>query len=168
MSDEENFARHRIDETGISVEFFYGWPVESIIKDRSGIIYQRIEDTDGLVFVRYGQDESIPEFLTTLTDLITTVSVTKDEVTSLGKVSGRHITLTQKRSSIGVHRPDDQFGFVHEQFGEVQNFISVFSFSHQGIPILVGYRIPEASLASYSSIVERIIQSIDTHSNEQS
>jgi hypothetical protein len=166
MSDEENFDCQRIEEAGISVEFYRGWPVESIIEPDRGNIYQRIADTGGFVFVRYGENETVPEFMKTLTDLITTVSVISDEVTMLAGNPARHLTLTQKRSDIGVHLPQDSSTYAHEHFPEVQNVLSVFSFNSQGTSVLVGYRLPEKNFNSYHSIVERIIQSVDACSDD--
>lgn len=167
MSDEQNFGRHRIDQLGLSVEIYREWRLESIIEANSGNIYQRIADTDGLVFVHYGENATIPEFMKTLTDLITTVSVVSDEGATLAGRDAHHLNLTQTRSAIGLHRPAGDSGYVHDQLPEERNVLSVFSFTHRGIPILVGYRVPQEVLPSYRSILERIIKSVDTDNDDK-
>jgi hypothetical protein len=166
MSDEQNFARHHIDQLGLSVDVYRVWPVESIIEANTGNIYQRIADTGGLVFIHYGENKTIPEFMKTLTDLITTVSVVSDEVVNLAGRDAHHLNLTQTRSAIGVHRPNENSGYVHDHLPEERNVLSVLSFTYRGIPILVGYRVPEEVFPRYRSILERIIKSVDTSNDD--
>jgi hypothetical protein len=60
MSDSEKlWERRHVAEVGLSLEFYRPWPLESQVEAGRGNIYQRIADTGGLVFLRYGADETV-------------------------------------------------------------------------------------------------------------
>jgi hypothetical protein len=123
-------------------------------------VYQRIGSDLGLVFLRYGPKETFESFFKTLADAITTVSVLSDEAVTLCEEEARLFTLRQERQAIGVYRRREGKMPVHEQSPEVHTILSVVSFNHRGIPILVGYRILAQSLDSYRSVLERIVNSV--------
>ena len=157
----EDFYRYDVNEVGLSLEFYRLWPVESIVDADSGNIYQRIENNLGLVFLRYGPNETFESFLETLTDAITTVSIVSDVSQTLFEREVRHVILRQERQAIGIHRQRGAGEMpVHEHSPEVHTILSVFCFNHRGIPVLVGYRILEQSLESYRSVLERIVNSV--------
>jgi len=161
MSEHETlWKRHRIEQIGLSIEIYQPWRLDTLINVDAGNIYQRIADTGGLVFVRFGKEETIESFVPTLNNLVMGTSVISDENLVYGGRDARRVKLISVRQSMGVYHQDPEKGLVHGESLEVLTIISVVSFSNRDIPILVGYRVPEASLSTYRPILERIINSV--------
>ena len=59
-----------------------------------------------------------------------------------------------------MYSVDERDGIIHGESPEIRMIISVIGFSYQEIPILVGYRMPEANLTDYKTIMERIVNSV--------
>lgn len=161
MSDAESlWTRLQVSEVGLSIEIYQLWPLESIIEADRGNIYQTIADTGGLVFLRYGNAETVEAFLPKFSDFVTTTSTFNDEIQTYCGRSARRVTFLSTRQRLGVYRDDPDAGFTHEVSPEVRTIITVIGFQSRDIPVLVGYRLPEESLPTYRTIVERILNSV--------
>ena len=160
MSDQGDFVSYRIEALGLKVEFWKAWPIESNSEPIRSIVFQRVADTGGLVFLRYGDNETIPEFMKTTVDLITTVEASQEEVTTVAGADARRTTFTQTRSPVSVHRIEEERGYAHESVPGARLNNSLLSFTHNGVHVLFGFRVPEESYETYGPILERIINSV--------
>jgi len=160
MSDTELFERRRFEEVGLSMEIHRTWPLESTPLEGGLNTYQRVADTLGLVFLRHGQRETFEVFVESLSDLVTTVSVTGDEAIAFCGSAARRLTLLQHRQSMGVYHWHGK-DLVHSQSPEISTVISLVAFTHRRLPVLVGYRIPSQHLGDYRAILERIVESVE-------
>ncbi len=152
--------RHSIPQIGLSIEIRRDWPLESLIEADRGNTYQIVADTGGIVFVLYGPEETVDSFISRLSDMITRVTVRVDEQTTCCGEKARHVVLIAETKSLGVYRHRAGKGLVHGQTPATSTYISVVGFNRGGVPVLVGYRLPEAHLAAYQDILDRMAESI--------
>jgi hypothetical protein len=161
MSDNKaKWQMHAVTDVGIRYDIYTPWQLESSTHPGSVNIYQRIADTDGLMFIRYGQEETLEKFIPKLTDLATKVTTLSDEKRIYGGREARRVKLLAERRSVGVYRRDESGSIAHEHSPEVHTIISATEFANRGVPILVGYRIPEESLGTYQNILDHFLHSV--------
>lgn len=152
--------RHLIPEIGISLEIRPDWVLESFIEADHGNIYQLIADTGGIFFVRYGPEEAMEAFISRLSDLITSVTLQSDEELSYCGEKARRVGLIAEKQSLGIYRRDPRMGLIHRHQPVARTFISATGFNLGGVPVIVGYRLPEAHLEAYRPLVERMVESV--------
>jgi hypothetical protein len=162
MPETESFYRHRIESIGLSIEVYQPWPLESNNVGSGVMIYQRIADNAGLVFIRYGENETIDSYMQNLTDSITTATVTSDKATVFCGHEARLVSIIRDRRAISVHTDRAGQGMMHEYQPQVRTIITLINFRHRGTLILVGYRIHEERFADFEPVLERIINSVET------
>ena len=154
------WRRHEIPEAGVSVELYEPWPVESTGDARGGSVHQRIADTGGLVFLRYGEGAELEAFIATLSDFVTRASVLSEAEVVYGDRPARRVELEQVRQQLGVYRHDADGQVVDERLDEVRTLVSVVELTNAGRPVLVGYRLGAASVPEFRPVLERIVGSV--------
>lgn len=162
MTSADPWQRRRVPEIGLSWEAYRPWPVATSLATGCVNIFQRIADIDGLFFIRYGESEVIDEFLATLVDEYTTIKVNRDRrVTVGGWQWGRRIELVQKKESCRAYWIDETGYPDHATVPAMHRLISVTGFEHERTPILVGYRLPEASFKDHRKVLKHTMRSIE-------
>jgi hypothetical protein len=160
MSEAEQlWERREIEEIGISIEVYLPWPYETRIEADGGNIYQPISDADGLVFLRYGDEATIENFVAMKSDFVTKASVLKEKRLVYCGHEARRLTLRSVKQSLGVYRQDPVEGLTHGVSPEVRKIVSVISFRSRQRPVLFGYEVIEEKLHLYQPILERILSS---------
>jgi hypothetical protein len=157
-SSKNSWRRHPVPEIGLSVDFCSEPAVESLPVEGGCNVHQRIAGCDGLLFLRYGRRETLEHLITTTADLITTVSVINEKAVSYCGEEAKHVSLLAARQSLREYRYDNG-NLVHIEHPEDRTIISVICFSHDGIPVLVGYRVPETKLDACRALLNGFIQS---------
>jgi hypothetical protein len=160
-SREDLWRSHPVPEIGLSVDFCQESAIESLPVEGGCNIYQRIAGGDGLLFLRYGSRETPENLIATTADYITTVSLVNENAVRFCEEEAKHVSLLATRQSLREYRYEGA-SLVDAEHPEDRAIISVIGFSHNGIPVLVGYRIPEAKLEAYRSYLDRFIQSAST------
>jgi hypothetical protein len=122
-------------------------------------VYQRLAGSHGLIFLRYGTNETLEKFISTPADMITTVSVVDDKSVSYCGEPARQVRLLVTRQNLREYRRE-QGSLVHIDHQEERTTIFVIGFTRNDIPVLVGYRAPEAKPELSRPHLERFIQSI--------
>ena len=156
---------HTVKEIGLTVKFNSDWLVEQEVTKKGGNVYQRVADTGGLVFVRYGkntydQEETVDNFKAVLVDMLRTVTVKSDKKIKFCGKSARRAVLLQKKKAVRVYLEDDEGQIVDKEEPEETTVIVVIGFRVKGIPVLVGYRMPEQHLEAWKAVLEEIIASV--------
>ncbi len=160
MSEVEPlWERRQVEEIGISIEVYLPWPLEGRRGADSGNVYQDIADTGGLVFLQYGDEARLENFVAMQTDLVTTASIIADESLFYCGQQARRLTLRAIRQSLGVYRDDPIEGLTHEVSPGTRKIISTIGFDVGNRPVLFGYEISEEQLSSYQPVLERILNS---------
>jgi hypothetical protein len=160
MSDTENlFHRRILPEVGLSIDFCPEPTVESTEIEGGRNIYQRLAANDALIFLRYGKNETLENFISSPADLMTTVSPIDDRAVSYCGEPARQVRLLVTRQSLREYR-HEQGSLVHIDHPKERTIIFVIGFSRSGIPVLVGYRVPEARLEQSRPLLERFVQSV--------
>jgi hypothetical protein len=156
----EVWMAHTISHIGLTIEVFANWPLLSMSDVGAEGIYQEIADTGGILFVRYGPHDTVAEYVGQLGGMFAQVSVLSDAQGIVAGRAARSVTLTMVAASREIYREDADEGITHRQAPETRTRVCVIGFSHRGIPILAGYRIPEQSLEQYRKRLENTLQSI--------
>ena len=144
------WRRHLVPEIGLSFDVNSSWPLEMVELDDGAIVSQWLPN-DGAVFVRYGADQTLDRFLAGLGDLLTAATTLADEPVSIAGRPARRLTvsLEPRRKQIPGPRTAGR------------NLIRVTGFSVRGVPVLVGYRLPDEGEGDIRAEVERIVDSVD-------
>lgn len=150
---------YRLEAAGLNINLYRAWPEALAKTETGGVLYQRILDSEGLLFARYGREETIEEFIATLDDLVTTVTILKDEkLVYLGQ-DARRVTLLTERQSLGIYKWQGE-ALNHSETPAERTIVSVVGFRRQGLPVLVGYRIPEEELSTHEEIGEKFLTGV--------
>lgn len=160
MSEAEPlWERRSVEEIGISIEVYLPWPCETRIEAGGGNLYQLVADTGGLVFLRYGDEATIENFVALLSDFVTKASVTGEEQLVYCDQPARRLTIRSVRQSLGVYREESGGGLTHGTSPGVRKIIRVIGFNRRSRPALFGYEAPEEKLPQHQPILERILSS---------
>ncbi len=156
---EEMWVSHTIAAIGLSLNVFQPWPLLSMSDVGAAGIYQPIGDTNGIVFVSYGPEETVDKYIEKLGGMFTAVSVVSDTTVTVAGREARRVTLRMVTQPREMYRDELGRGIRHKTLPEARTLLSVIGFSNRGIPILVGYRVPEESLGQYKERLEAILMS---------
>ena len=159
------FERHVVEGAGVSIDFYVPWKVESYIEDKGGNVIQRIDGDKGLVFVRYGrnaydQEETVDTFLSWLTDLITTITIKKDEKIMFHGRSARRVLLEQNRQGLHVMIKNAQGQLVCKEEPAEKRRILVIGFEHNDTHVLLSYRILSEHFSEHKPVLKKIMKSV--------
>ncbi len=159
-ADTNLWSRQHIETIGLSFEVYRPWPIETTPLEGGENLYQRIDGTGGLLFLRYGTNETLEAFLPSLEDYVTKATIASDEpITYLGGPA-RRVAVRSVRQKLGVYLNRAEGGPLHVEEPERHTFIFVIGFHHLGIPVLVGYRLPEERVAEFRPILERFMSGV--------
>jgi hypothetical protein len=158
--NDKLWHRHNIEPIGLSIEVYQAWPVESMPLENGKNIYQRISDTGGLLFLRYGSGETMERFLSALGDYVTEVRIISDEQMEFVGQPARRVVIRLDRQKLSVYMHQEQGGPLHVEEPETHTIISVIAFQRRGISILAGYRLLEERITEFRPILERFISGI--------
>jgi hypothetical protein len=86
--------------------------------------------------------------------------VISDEKLTYCASQARRVTLLLHKQALEVYRTDFSNDLLHATSPEERIVISVIGFSNRGIPVLVGYRLPEELLVAYRPFLERFVNSV--------
>jgi hypothetical protein len=158
---EDSWRRHAVPEIGLAVDFYNESTIESLPIEGGRTIYQRIAGGDGLLFLRYGTRETLENLIGSAADLITTVSLVNEKAVSYCGEKAKHVSLLVTRQSLREYRYESG-NLVDAERPQQRTIISVMGFRHNGIPILIGYRVSEPKLEAFRSHLDRFLQSAST------
>lgn len=157
---EDIWAHHVITAIGLSLNVFQAWPLLSMSDVGAQGIYQPVGDTSGIVFVRYGPEDTVEKYVGKLGGMFTQVSVVSDGPVAVGALQARRVTVRVISLSREMYEGDTSQGVTHHTLPEERTYICVIGFSHRGPSILAGYRMPEESLERYRERLEQMLSSI--------
>ena len=157
---EDVWVAHTIAVIGLTLNVFAPWPLLSMSDVGGAGIYQPVADTSGIVFVRYGPEETAEEYIGKLGGMFTQVSIMSDASVTVGGREARRVTLRLVTPAREMYDGDTSKGIAHRTLPEERTRICVIAFSNRGIPILVGYRMLEESLKRHRAQLEKILSSI--------
>jgi len=170
-ASQARWIRHSLPEIGLSIEVYQPWPLLSLSEIGARGIYQVIGGGTGIVFVRYGSEETPAAFISRLADRLTRVEVISDQpliyrLTRVEVISNQPLIYGQQKKVRGVClrllTPSHEVyrNGSYQCLPETRTRVCVIGFSHQSMPILVGYRLPEEELPLYREQIEHIINSV--------
>jgi hypothetical protein len=157
---EELWLHHVITAIGLSLNVFQAWPLLSMSDVGAEGIYQPVGDTSGIVFVRYGPEDTVEKYVGKLGGMFTQVSVVSDSAVVVDGLHARRVTVRVVSLSREMYDADMSEGVTHRTLPEERTYICVTGFSHRGLSILAGYRMPEKSLEQYRERLEQMLSSI--------
>lgn len=160
IGQEDMWVHHVIAAIGLSFNVFEPWPLLPMSDVGEKGIYQPVGDTSGIVFVRYGPEETVEKYIGKLGGMFTKVSMIGDEALTVSDRSARRVTVRMVSQPREMYRDEPGRGITHETLPAERTVLTVIGFSNRGIPILVGYRIPEESIERYRYKVESMLKSI--------
>jgi hypothetical protein len=153
-------VQHVITAIGLSLKLFAPWPLLSMSGVGAEGIYQPVADTSGIVFVRFGSNETVEEYVSKLGGMFTEVSVIGDEAATVAGRPARRITVRIVAQPREMYRSEPGGGITHKTLAPERTVLTVIGFNNRGIPILTGYRMPEESLSQHKEQLEKILSSI--------
>jgi hypothetical protein len=161
MSDAEDWERYPIRRIGLDIERYVPWPAALAEFTDGANFYQRIPDSEGLVFLRYGPQETPEAFLSTLTDALRTYEIVDDQTVEFLGEPARRLTITQRRAEVGMYRSETPGEIpTHATLPAVTTRIEVTAFTANQLPVLVGFRVDVDRLAEHRSTIDRIVASV--------
>ncbi len=147
IPDDANlWSRRHIQPVGLSVEVYRPWPIETAPLEGGENLYQRIAGSEGLLFLRYGPNETLEAFLPTLEDYVTRATIASDEPIDFLGGPARRVVIRSVRQKLGVYLNRPEGGPLHVEEPERHTFITVVCFHRREVPVLVGYRLPEIGI----------------------
>jgi hypothetical protein len=151
---------HTIATIGLTLNVFAALPLNEMTDGSATGVYQPVADTTGIVFVRYGPDDTVDRYVARLGGMFTDVSITSDIPVVVDGQQARRVTVRIASRAREMYTSDPSQGVTHRALPEEVIEISVLAFSHRGMWILAGYRMPELSLERYREVLERMLGSI--------
>jgi hypothetical protein len=138
------WRRHVVPEIGLSFEVDPTRSLDTHPLDGGAVVTQHLPG-DAALFVRYGPEQTLDRFLAGLGDGMTTATTLADEPVSIAGHPARRLTISlQRRGKQIPGRPTYR-----------PNRLQVTGFSLRGVPVLIGYRLPEESASDVRAAVER-------------
>ena len=160
MSDED-WERYPIPPIGLDIERYVPWSAALAELAEGANFYQRIPDSEGLVFLRYGPPETPERFLASLTDAVRAYQIVDDRSTEVLGEPARKLVIRQERAEVGVYRSETPGGLpVHATVPAATIQIEVTAFAVDRVPVLVGYRVEPDAWTEHRSTIERIVASV--------
>lgn len=157
---EELWVAHTIDAIGLTLNVVAQWPLLSMKDIGTEGIYQTVDDTSGIVFVRYGSEETVKKYIGKLGGMFTEVSMIGDKTLTVSGRTARRVTVRMVLPPREMYRDEPGWGIGHETLPAEHTVLTVIGFNNRDIQILAGYRIPEESLDHYRYKVEYMLNSI--------
>ncbi len=159
-ADMNLWRRQHIETIGLSFEVYRPWLFETAPLEGGENLYQRIADTGGLLFLRYGTNETLEAFLPTLEDYVIKATIASDEPILFLGAPARRVVIRSIRQKLGVYLNRAEGGPLHVEEPEKHTFISAIGFRRRGMPVLVGCRLPEERVAEFQPILERFMSGV--------
>ena len=136
------------------------WPLLPMSDGSATGIYQQVADTTGIVFVRYGPEDTVEHYVGRLGGMLTQVTVVSDTPAVVSGQTARRVTIRIVALPREAYDGDTRHGVTHRTVPEERTLITVLAFSHRGYPVLAGYRMPEEWLDRYRETLEASLGSI--------
>jgi hypothetical protein len=153
------WQRYPVAELGIVVEFPAARQIETALLEGTSYAYQNIREADGSLFLRYGERETLDDFVARAGDALTRVTAGEARKVELGGMQAERVDLTLDTQAYALHRHTAE-GLRKERHEALRTRVSVCGFrSPRGIPVLIGYRIPESHLPAWRDALEHALLS---------
>lgn len=160
MSLPQSWRRHPIEPLGFSVELLADLPVESWQSATGEGIYQNLAGTEGMLFVHWGETASYQAFRESLADFLTRiVDIAEAPAEVLGSPA-RLISATVERGATVAYRQDETGALSHTENPAVRTHTEVLSFTREGLPVQVGYRVGEPGLRRHKAVFRHFLASL--------
>ena len=161
MSNTGDWERYPIPPIGLEIERYVPWPAGLAELPGGANFYQRIPESAGLVFLRYGPRETPEAFLASLTDAVRTYAVDDDRPVELLGEPARRLTITQYSAEVGLYRSEAPGELpTHATLPALTTRIALTGFSVNRLLVLVGFRVDADRLAKHRSTIDRIVASV--------
>jgi hypothetical protein len=154
------WRRHRVEGVGLSFEVYEPWPLRTAGSAESGGVFQQVGNTDGVVFVRWGPEETIDAFVPRLSDYLTTAIVTGDDPVTFRGRSARHLLARTERRAVRVYRPGPA-GPTHSESPARVSTVEAYGLVSRGKPFLIGHLLVEGTPEPSVAGAERIVESVE-------
>jgi hypothetical protein len=158
--DTTAWRRLRLDAVDLSFEVHSRWPVRTSGSAERGGVFQSVADTEGVLFVRYGPDETIDAFIARLSDYVTRAIVTGDEQVTFKGLPARRLLARTDREPVRVYRQGPA-GPIDSESSRLVSVVKALGFVHRGTPVLVGYRLTEESVPEFGALAEHMVGSVE-------
>jgi hypothetical protein len=167
---ETNWRTHTLEAIGLNMPIYEAWALQTMQDGPNTNVFQQIDDLIGVLFVRYGPDETLDAFIDSLAEARTSIDVQRDEPAVVSGQPARRVALTRIRHSVRVYREtlryDAETGkhvpdLVDGMTSEERTTMRVTGLEHRGVPILFGYRLPEEEVPKYAPILEQFVDGVE-------
>ena len=160
MSPPSSWRRHDIEPLRISVELLAELPVEDWQRPDGGGAWQSIAGPDDILFVHWGESAAFEAFQRSLSDLLTRPLHVADRSTEVLGTPARRVSATVERGASIASTHDADGVLTHRETPVERHRIEAVSFVRDGVPVLVGCRLPEATWRQHEATVKRFLASI--------
>lgn len=120
-------------------------------------VYQPVHDPSAIFFIRYGPGATVDEYVGCLGDPLTEAVVVRDESALLGGQAARLVEVVLTTAEHTVYRIDDRSGPVDQTVPAAPVRIHVVGAASHGVPVLVGYRLPEEAPPEVESLLREML-----------
>ncbi|MFL6260725.1 MAG: hypothetical protein ACJ76Y_13510 [Thermoanaerobaculia bacterium] len=160
MSLSPGWHRHRVEPLGLSVELLADLPAETWQSPTGGGVFQTLPEEAGTLFVHWGESASLETFRQSLGDLLTrTLDLAESPTEVLGAAALR-IAATVESGGAVAYRRDEAGALSHTQAPKARIRTEVLTFTRQGLPVLVGYRVVEPALRRHRAALRHFLASL--------
>ena len=133
----------------VSVDFHPEWPIDDISDASRGFVYQTVPGVDSsLVFVRWGPEETLENYIRPLGHSGWTATLQRDEAVTHAGLAARRVRILLAPLELSDH--DDAQPLILVVTGLVMC----------GLPLLFGYRLPEDAFPEWESRMEGIVGTV--------
>lgn len=151
-----SWRRDRVDPPGLSIDVYDPWALRA--GDHG--IFQQVGDTDGVVFVRWGPNETIEAFIPRLTDYLTTATVIADDPVTLKGRPARRLLARTERQGVRVYRPGPS-GPTHSESPARVSTVTAYGLVSRGTPVLLGHILTDGTPEVDAARAQRIIEGVE-------
>lgn len=155
----DDWRRYPVPELGLSLEFPGSRPVQTAVLEGTSYVFQNIPEVEGTMFLRFGPRETLEHFVPGIGDALTRATAGEPHTLRIGDIDAACVDLTLDSPTYSVHRQTSE-GMREAYHGARRTRMSVCGFrSPAGVPVLIGYRMPERHLPEWRGTLDRFLQS---------
>jgi hypothetical protein len=159
MAHQIKWKQHAVPELGISLDFLEDRPIQTALLEGTSYVFQNMPEVDGSLFLRYGAKEKIEVLVPRLGDALTKATAVEPRHRAIAGTDAECVDVTLDTPEYELHRETAE-GMRKEYHAPLRTYMSVCGFrSPSGIPVLIGYRIPELHMSEWRDILEHFLQS---------
>jgi hypothetical protein len=74
--------------------------------------------------------------------------------------TGQRVTATVERETVVAYEPGPDGVVTHAESPATRHRTEVVSFARAGVPVLVGYRVPQATLREHEALLQHFLGSV--------